>query len=416
VHVFLGDLVAKINSNYDKLAAGYLFPEIAKRTKIFSEKNPSMQIMRLGIGNTTEQLPPTIIKALHEGVEKLADVKTYSGYGNEQGNKNLREAIVGYYKKMGVELLPDEVFVSDGAKCDVANIQSIFSQEAVIAVQDPVYPVYVDTNVIAGRTGANIGGKYEGLIYMPCNEKNNFFPDLPKQKADLIYLCSPNNPTGAVATKEQLEKFVNYAKENKSIIIFDAAYNEFISESSLPKSIYEINGAKDCAIEVNSFSKMAGFTGVRLGWAVVPKNCVCENADLGKLNSMWNRRQTTMFNGASNIVQDGGVACLTEQGMKENKEIIAYYMENAKIIKKGLEEKGLKVVSGGTNAPYLWVKTPNGMKSWDFFDKMLSEAHVVVTPGAGFGPNGEGYFRVSAFGHRENIIKAVESIKNNLKI
>ena len=416
MHVFLGDLVAKINSNYDKLAAGYLFPEIAKRTKIFSEKNPSMQIMRLGIGNTTEQLPPTIIKALHEGVEKLADVKTYSGYGNEQGNKNLREAIVGYYKKMGVELLPDEVFVSDGAKCDVANIQSIFSQEAVIAVQDPVYPVYVDTNVIAGRTGANIGGKYEGLIYMPCNEKNNFFPDLPKQKADLIYLCSPNNPTGAVATKEQLEKFVNYAKENKSIIIFDAAYNEFISESSLPKSIYEINGAKDCAIEVNSFSKMAGFTGVRLGWAVVPKNCVCENADLGKLNSMWNRRQTTMFNGASNIVQDGGVACLTEQGMKENKEIIAYYMENAKIIKKGLEEKGLKVVSGGTNAPYLWVKTPNGMKSWDFFDKMLSEAHVVVTPGAGFGPNGEGYFRVSAFGHRENIIKAVESIKNNLKI
>ena len=408
--------MAKINSNYDKLIAGYLFPEIAKRTKIFAEKNPSIQVMRLGIGNTTEQLPPTIIKALHEGVEKLANVKTYFGYGDEQGNKNLREAIVGYYKKMGIELLPDEVFVSDGAKCDVANIQSIFSQEAIIAVQDPVYPVYVDTNVIAGRTGANIYGKYEGLIYMPCDEKNNFFPDLPKQKADLIYLCSPNNPTGGVATKEQLEKFVNYAKENKSIIIFDAAYNEFISDSSLPKSIYEIKGAKDCAIEINSFSKMAGFTGVRLGWAVVPKNCVCENSGAGKLNSMWNRRQITMFNGASNIVQDGGMACLTEQGMKENKEIIAYYMENAKIIKKGLEEKGLKVVSGGVNAPYLWVKTPNGMKSWEFFDKMLSEAHVVVTPGSGFGPNGEGYFRVSAFGHRENIIKAVESIKNNLKI
>jgi LL-diaminopimelate aminotransferase len=317
---------------------------------------------------------------------------------------------------MGVELLLDEVFVSDGAKCDVANVQSIFSQQAIIAVQDPVYPVYVDTNVIAGRTGENVGGKYPKIVYMPCTEKNNFFPDLLKQKADLIYLCSPNNPTGAVATKQQLKNFVNYAKENKSIIIFDAAYNEFISDSSLPKSIYEIEGAKDCAIEVNSFSKMAGFTGVRLGWSVVPKNCVCEDEGIGKINSMWNRRQTTMFNGASNIAQDGGIACLTEQGMKENKEIINYYLENAKIIKRGLEEKGLKVVSGGTNAPYLWVKTPNEMNSWDFFDKMLSEAHVVVTPGAGFGPSGEGYFRVSAFGHRENILKAVESIRNNLKI
>jgi LL-diaminopimelate aminotransferase len=251
---------------------------------------------------------------------------------------------------------------------------------------------------------------------MECNESNKFFPQLPKEKVDLIYICSPNNPTGAVATKEQLKQFVDYAIKSKSVIIFDAAYNEFILDSSLPKTIYSVPGAKDCAIEINSFSKSAGFTGVRLGWTIVPKNCVCEDAAAGKLNSMWNRRQTTMFNGASNIVQDGGVAALSKEGMKESKEIISYYMENARIIKKGLEEKGLVVVSGGVNAPYLWVKTPSNMKAWDFFDKLLNEAHVVITPGSGFGPSGEGYFRVSAFGHRENIIKAIESIKNYLKI
>lgn len=408
--------MAKINSNYDKLTAGYLFPEIAKRTKTFLEKNPGTTVLRLGIGNTTEPLAPTIIKGLHNGVEKLANVTTYSGYGDEQGNKNLKEAIVAYYKRIGADILDDEVFVSDGAKCDVSNIQSIFSTDASIAVQDPVYPVYVDTNVIAGRTGLNENGLYKGIIYMPCNEKNNFIPSVPTQKVDLIYLCSPNNPTGAVMTIEQLKPFIKYAKENKSIIIFDAAYNEFISDPTLPKTIYGIDGAKECCIEINSFSKMAGFTGVRLGWTIVPKTCICENGSEGKLTSLWNRRQTTMFNGASNIVQDGGVACLSEQGMKENKSIISYYMENAKIIKKGLEEKGLSVVSGGVNAPYLWVKTPNEMLSWEFFDKILNEAHVVITPGSGFGPAGEGYFRVSAFGHRENIIKAVESIKNNLKL
>jgi len=415
--IIFGELkMAKINSNYNKLSAGYLFPEISRRVKVYVEKNPNVEVLRLGIGNTTEPLPSEIIKGLHSSVDKLANVKTYTGYGDEQGNKSLRDAIVNYYKEMGVEILADEVFVSDGAKCDVANLQSIFSNDCVVAVQDPAYPVYVDTNVIAGRSGNNSGVTYEGIKYMKCSEENNFFPSVPKEKVDLIYICSPNNPTGAVATKEQLKEFVDYAIKNKSVIIFDAAYNEFISDSNLPKTIYSILGAKECAIEINSFSKSAGFTGVRLGWSIVPKKCFCEDAIEGKLNSMWNRRQTTMFNGASNIVQDGGVAALSSEGMKECKEIIDYYMENARIIKKGLEEKGLIVVSGGVNAPYLWVKTPASMKSWDFFDKILNEAHVVITPGSGFGPSGEGYFRVSAFGHRENIIKAVESIKNNLKL
>jgi LL-diaminopimelate aminotransferase len=407
--------VAKINSNYDKLSAGYLFPEISRRVKEFQTKNPGVEVLRLGIGNTTEPLAPAIISAMHKSVDKLADVKTYTGYGDEQGNKDLREAIVNYYKNFGVSLLPEEVFVSDGAKCDVANIQSIFSQDCVIAVGDPVYPVYVDTNVIAGRTGPNTNGTYSGIVYMPCTEENDFFPDLPKQKVDLIYLCSPNNPTGAVASKEQLKKFVDFAKAIKAVIIFDAAYNEFITQSGFPKSIYEIEGAKDCAIEINSFSKSAGFTGVRLGWTIVPKQCICENALEGKLNSLWNRRQTTMFNGASNIVQDAGVASLSVLGMKENKEVIDYYMLNAKIIHAGLESMGIKCF-GGVNAPYIWMRTPNGMKSWEFFDKLLSECKVVCTPGAGFGPSGEGYVRLSAFGHRENIIKAVESIKQNLKI
>lgn len=415
IYFFGVDFLAKINSNYNKLSAGYLFPEISRRVKEFQAKNSGVSVLKLGIGNTTEPLPKTIINAMHSSVDKLSKVETYSGYGDEQGNTDLREAIVKYYKKLGVEFFADEVFVSDGAKCDVSNIQSIFSQDAVVAVADPVYPVYVDTNVIAGRTGENSAGVYSGLIYMPCNESNNFFPEVPKQKVDLIYLCSPNNPTGAVATKEQLKKFVDYAISNKAVIIFDAAYNEFISDSSLPKTIYCVEGAKQCAIEINSFSKMAGFTGVRLGWSIVPKKCICEDSVEGKLNSLWNRRQTTMFNGASNIVQDAGVAVLSDEGMKESREVINYYMGNAKIIREGLESIGMKCF-GGVNAPYIWMKTPNSMKSWDFFDKLLNECRVVCTPGAGFGPSGEGYVRLSAFGHRENIIKAVESIKNNLKI
>jgi len=407
--------MVKINSNYNKLSTGYLFPEIARRTKAFLETNPNATVMKLGIGNTTEPLTPTTINGLKMGVENLASVDTYSGYGDEQGNTALREAIAKKYLDYGVELDPLEVFVSDGAKPDSGNIQSIFSKDAVVAVQDPAYPVYVDTNVIAGRTGENENGLYKGLIYMKCNEENNFFPEVPRTKVDLIYLCSPNNPTGSVATHEQLKAFVKYAKENKAIIIFDSAYAEYISDPTLPRSIYEIEGAKECAIELNSFSKSAGFTGVRLGWSIVPKALVTEDSDKGKVNALWNRRQTTFFNGASNIVQEGGLAVLSIEGQEENRKVIEYYMENAKIIKEGLESIGIKCY-GGVNAPYIWMKTPNEMSSLEFFDKLLNECHVVGTPGSGFGPGGEGYFRLSAFGHRENVQKAIEEIKTKLKL
>ncbi|MEK7447732.1 MAG: LL-diaminopimelate aminotransferase [Patescibacteria group bacterium] len=407
--------MTKINTNYDKLAAGYLFPEIAKRTREFAAKNPDAEVMRLGIGDTTEPLASIVIKGLHDGVDKLAKSETYSGYGDEQGNTKLREALASHYKKLGADIAVSEIFVSDGAKSDSANIQSIFGIDNVVAVQDPAYPVYVDTNVIAGRTGENENGLYEKIYYMPCTESNDFFPDLPDIKVDLIYICSPNNPTGAVATKEQLKKFVDYAKDNKAVIIFDAAYSSYISDGSLPRSIYQIEGAKECAIEINSFSKSAGFTGVRLGWTVVPKSLVVEGTEEGKVNALWNRRQCTMFNGASNIVQMGGLAVLSDEGQKECQKTVGYYMENARIIKSGLDQLGLETF-GGENAPYVWIKTPSGMKSWDFFDKLLTETHVVGTPGSGFGPSGEGYFRLSAFGHRENIEKAVKSIQENLKI
>lgn len=407
--------MVKINDNYDKLAAGYLFPEIARRTKEFLEKNPSTKVMKLGIGNTTEPLAESVIKGLHEGVEKLSNVSTYAGYGSETGENYLQEAIKKEYEKRGVNIDVDEIFVSDGAKCDSGNIQSIFSNDAVVAVQDPAYPVYVDTNVIAGRTGKASNGLYENIVYMKCSEENDFFPEVPNQKVDLIYLCSPNNPTGAVATKEQLKKFVDYAIENKAVIIFDAAYVSFITDDNLPKSIYEIEGAKKCAIEINSFSKSAGFTGVRLGWTIVPKELVCEETQEGKVNKLWNRRQCTFFNGASNIVQVGGLAALSEEGLGENQKIIDYYMENARIIKEGLESIGITCY-GGINAPYIWMKVPKNMTSWEFFDKLLNETHVVGTPGSGFGPSGEGYFRLSAFGHRENIEEAIKSIKEKLKL
>jgi LL-diaminopimelate aminotransferase len=407
--------MATTNSNYDKLAAGYLFPEIGRRTRSFQEANPDAKVMRLGIGNTTEPLTPTVIDALHRGVEKLSSRTTYTGYGDEQGDQELREALAARYAGYGVTLDPDEFFVSDGAKPDSANIQSIFGQENIVAVQDPAYPVYVDSNVIGGRTGSASDGQYAGLVYMPCTEENGFFPELPSEKVDLIYLCSPNNPTGTVASREQLEKFVGYAREQKAVIIFDAAYAAYISDDSLPRSIYEVEGAKACAIEINSFSKEAGFTGVRLGWSIVPKACVCEDAEAGKLNRLWLRRQTTMFNGASNIVQQGGLGVLSEAGQKECAELIAYYMKNAQVIRQGLESLGITVY-GGVNAPYIWMKTPGGMSSWEFFDKLLNEAHVVGTPGSGFGPGGEGFFRLSAFGHAEDIEQAMDSIKKNLAI
>lgn len=397
--------MAKINTNYDKLGGGYLFSEIARRTKAFQDKHPNVSVLRLGIGNTTLPLTQTVIKGLQTGVAKLSDPKTYTGYGDEQGDIRLRSAFVDWYKKRGINLTASEIFISDGAKPDTANIQSIFGKDSVIAISDPAYPVYVDTAIIGGRK----------VVYMPCTEKNGFIPNLPKGKVDIIYICSPNNPTGAVATKKQLQEFVNYARKHKAVIIFDAAYSEYITDPDLPKSIYEIEGAKECAIEISSFSKWAGFTGVRLGWTVVPIDLVVEGTDRGKVNSLWNRRQITMFNGASNLVQEGGLAVLSVKGQKESKELISYYMKNAAIIKKGLEKMGLTAY-GGENAPYIWLKTPNNLSSWDFFDKLLNETHVVGTPGSGFGPCGEGYFRLSSFGNREQIEKAVKSIQENLKI
>ncbi|MEI6850171.1 MAG: LL-diaminopimelate aminotransferase [archaeon] len=414
--------MAIINPNYDKLVAGYLFPEINRRVKAFTSANEGVKIYRLGIGNTTEPLRPKVIQGLREGVDKLADVKTYTGYGDEQGDTRLRNAIAKHYASGNVSIDPSEVFVSDGAKSDVANIQSIFDVNNTVAVQDPAYPVYVDTNVIAGRTGHfdQKTNQYTGLIYMPCNEENGFIPnvnDLPAGvgKADLIYLCSPNNPTGAVMNRKSLESFVGYAIEHKSVILFDAAYNWYINDSTLPKSIYEIENAKKCAMEFNSFSKKDGFTGVRLGWTIVPKELVAEDAPEGKLNAMWNGRQTRFFNGASNIAQEGGLAALSEQGMLESNVLVDFYMENARIIRNGLRQKGIQTF-GGDNAPYIWMKNPNGMDSWKFFDKMLNEANVVTTPGVGFGPEGQGFTRLSAFGHRENVEAAMESIKQKLQI
>jgi LL-diaminopimelate aminotransferase len=407
--------MVKLNQNYWRLLAGYLFPEINKRVGLFLEVNPGVTVMKLGIGNTTEALAPIVVTKLHVGVSSLENVSTYSGYGDEQGNKELREAIASHYKRLGVVLDSSEVFVSDGAKPDSANIQSIFGLNNTIAVQDPAYPVYVDTNVIAGRTGEFEKGGYNGIYYMPCTIRNGFFPEVPKGKVDIIYLCSPNNPTGSVGTRKQLKRMVDYAIAYKAIIIFDAAYSAFITDPDLPKSIYEIDGAKKCAIEINSFSKSAGFTGVRLGWTIVPKSLVTEDSEEGMVNALWNRRQCTFFNGASNIVQAGGLAALSDRGLAENKKIIDFYLENAKIIKEGLESLHVRCF-GGVNAPYIWMKTPNNMRSWDFFDKLLNEAHVVGTPGSGFGPSGEGFFRLSAFGHREDVQRAIESIKNNLKI
>ncbi|MDD5147495.1 MAG: LL-diaminopimelate aminotransferase [Candidatus Daviesbacteria bacterium] len=397
--------MAKINTNYNKLSPSYVFSEIGKRVKVFSEKNPGVEILKLGVGNTTEALTSTVVKGLLEGVKKLSNIKTYTGYGDEQGDTRLRKALAELYQKRGISLLPEEIFISDGAKPDCANISSIFDESSIVAVADPVYPVYVDSNVIAGKK----------LVYIECTEENNFIPSPPKEKADLIFICSPNNPTGSVVTKKQLKAFVDYALKNKAVIVFDGAYVEYITDKSLPKSIYEIPGAKKCAIEINSFSKWAGFTGVRLGWTVVPMDLTVEEAGRGKINSLWNRRQTTMFNGASNIAQEGGLAVLSDKGQKECKKLVDYYMNNAKIIKSGLSKMGLKVF-GGDNAPYIWLKVPNNLSSWEFFDKLLKEAHVVGTPGSGFGGKGEGYFRLSAFGHKENIEKAVKSIQENLKL
>jgi LL-diaminopimelate aminotransferase len=392
-----------------------LFPEISRRTKEFRELNPKASLINLGIGDTTLPLSESVIKALHSAAEDMADAKTYSGYGPEQGSSELRRALAEHYKKYKVHLEPDEIFVSDGAKSDAANIQSIFSDETIVAVQDPVYPAYVDSTVIGGKTGQHRHGRYAGIVYMPCTEENGFFPALPKEKVDLIYLCSPNNPTGAVASKQQLKGFVDYARDNNAVIIFDAAYAAFISDGSLPRSIYEIDGAEFCAIEINSFSKLAGFTGLRLGWTVVPHRLTVEEAVPGEVQAAWNRRQTTMFNGASNIIQKAGVAVLSKEGQRETQKLIDYYMENAEIIRQGLEDIGLKVF-GGENAPYIWAKIPKSLDSWEFFDKLIGETGVVGTPGSGFGSGGEGFFRLSAFGRRSDVEEAVKRIKEKLAL
>jgi len=408
--------MATINKNYSKLAAGYLFPEIGRRVRTFVADHPGVKVMKLGIGNTTEPLTPTVIAGLHRGVDNLARLETYSGYGDDStGEPAIKESLLAHYAALGVTLEASEIFVSDGAKPDSGNIQSIFGLDNVVAVQDPAYPVYVDSNVIAGRTGEfdKQAGQYNGIVYMPCVESNNFIPSLPEQRADIIYLCYPNNPTGAVATKEQLQIWVDYARKHQSVLIFDAAYSAFIKDAALPRSIYEISGAKECAIEINSFSKVAGFTGVRLGWSVVPQALVIEETQPGHVNKLWARRQNTLFNGASNIVQAGGVAALSEAGMQECRGLVDYYMNNAHIIKTGMQSLGYTCY-GGDNAPYVWLKTPYGVTSWEFFDLLLKKAHVVGTPGSGFGPSGEGFLRLSAFGHAEDIERAVQSIAHNL--
>ena len=404
----------KINENFEKIEASYLFSTVAKKVAEFQKNNPDAKIIKLGIGDVTRPLPKVCIEAMKKAADEMGNAATFRGYGPEQGYDFLRNAIVeNEYKGLGIET--DEIFVSDGAKCDCGNIVDIFALNNKVAVTDPVYPVYVDTNVMSGRTGSYKDGKYEGLIYMPMTAENNFKPELPKEVPDIIYLCFPNNPTGTVLTKDELKVWVDYAKKNKSIILFDSAYCAFISEPNIPKSIYEVEGAKDVAIEFKSYSKTAGFTGVRCGYVVIPKTVYGydEEGKKVELNKLWNRRTCTKFNGTPYITQRGAEAIYTEEGQKEIKENIDYYKENAKIILEGLKEIGIKAY-GGVNSPYVWLKTPNNMKSWDFFDMLLEKANVVGTPGEGFGPSGEGYFRLTAFGTKENTIEAMERIKKNL--
>jgi LL-diaminopimelate aminotransferase len=406
--------MARINDSYLKLQAGYLFPEIGRRVKEFTDANTDAQVIRLGIGDVTLPLAPAVLKAFHEGVDDMAQGESFHGYGPEQGYDWLSQVIIDKaYKPLGVDLKTSEVFISDGSKCDCANILDIFDLGNKVAICDPVYPVYNDTNVMVGRTGqADDKGYYEGIHYMPCTGANNFTPSIPNEKVDVIYLCYPNNPTGAVATKEDLKKWVDYALANDAVILFDAAYEAFITEAEIPHSIYEVEGARECAIEFRSFSKTAGFTGVRCGLVVVPEELMGTTADGAKysFNKLWNRRQTTKFNGVSYPVQKAAAAVYSDEGWAQIKETIDYYMENARIIREGLTDAGI-ICFGGVNAPYIWLETPEGMTSWDFFDKLLNECHVVGTPGSGFGPSGEGYFRLSAFGDRANVETAVQRIR-----
>ncbi len=402
--------MARINDHYLKLKAGYLFPEIGRRVKAFTEANPQAKVIRLGIGDVTEPLPAACTNAMHKAVDEMAGRDTFRGYGPEQGYDFLREAIAkNDYQARGVDVAADEVFVSDGSKCDTGNILDIFGGENRIAVQDPVYPVYVDTNVMAGHTGtADDQGRYGGLVYLPCTAENDFTPELPRDKVDVIYLCYPNNPTGTVATKETLARWIEFAKANDAIIFFDAAYEAYITDSAIPRSIYEIPGARDVAIEFRSFSKNAGFTGTRCAFTVVPKGLTgtTPGGERKEIHPLWTRRHTTKFNGVSYIVQRGAEAVYSPDGRRQISELIAFYLENARLLREGLQSAGVTVY-GGVNAPYIWLKTPGGLKSWDFFDQLLQKGHLVGTPGSGFGASGEGYFRLSAFNSRANIEEAV---------
>lgn len=401
----------KINENYLKLPGSYLFSTIAKKVNAYSAANPEKRIIRLGIGDVTQPIAPAIIEALHKAVDEMGNAETFHGYGPDLGYGFLRETIAREdYGTWGCDIAPDEIFVSDGAKSDCGNIQEIFGEDCRIAVCDPVYPVYVDSNVMAGRTGEydEQTGMWSNVIYMPCTAENHFVPELPKERPDLIYLCIPNNPTGTALTRDQLKVWVDYANQMGAVILYDAAYEAYISEADVPHSIYEIEGAKTCAIEFRSFSKNAGFTGIRLGFTVVPMELVCGEV---KLNSLWARRHGTKFNGAPYIVQRAGEAVYSEAGKAQLKAQVAYYMNNAKVIYNGLKEAGYTVF-GGVNSPYVWLKTPEGMTSWEFFDYLLEEANVVGTPGSGFGPSGEGYFRLTAFGSYENTVEAVGRITN----
>ena len=402
--------MAKVNANYEKLPGSYLFSDIAHRTAAYSEQHPEAKLIRMGIGDVTRPLAPAVIEAMHAAVDDMSTVEGFHGYGPEQGYDFLREAIAkGDYAARGIDIDVDEIFVSDGAKSDCGNIGDILSIDNKVAVCDPVYPVYVDTNAMAGRAGDydEAAEKWTNITYMPTTAENGFCPALPGEPVDVIYLCSPNNPTGTVLNAEQLKMWVDYANEHDAIIMFDAAYERFITEPGIPHSIYEIEGAKTCAIEFRSFSKTAGFTGARCGYTVVPKALVREGQSL---NAMWNRRQTTKFNGASYIIQRGAAAIYTEQGAKEIEETLDYYRNNARVIKEGLEKAGYEVY-GAVNSPYVWCKTPEGMGSWEFFQMLLEKANVITTPGAGFGPSGEGYIRLTAFGDADETAEAVRRIQ-----
>lgn len=408
--------MAKINQNYKKLQGSYLFAEVARRRVKFINDNPNAEVISLGIGDVTRPLPEAIISGLHAAVNEMAEASSFRGYGPEQGYDFLLNAIIeNDYQARGIDIKANEVFVSDGSKCDVGNIQEIFSLDSVVAVTDPVYPVYVDTNVMAGRSGDYVKdlNRYSNIVYLPCHAGNHFIPALPDKKVDLIYLCYPNNPTGMTLSKEELKKWVDYARANKCVILYDSAYEAYIQEKDVPRSIYEIEGAKEVAIEFRSFSKTAGFTGVRCAYTVVPKELLAYDEDNNAVvvNELWNRRQTTKFNGCSYITQKGAAAVYSPEGKAQIAKLVEHYMTNAKIIREGIAALGIEVF-GGINAPYIWLKTPEGMGSWEFFDKLLTQAHIVGTPGVGFGQSGEGYFRLTAFGSRENTEKAVERFQN----